>query len=85
MTPTATLTDEEMIVSSADYYVTESVLNPRASAGDIIRFARMNNLTAAITFQINQGGVQKIVVAQKTALKNEDAVKARKAIGMRSI
>ena len=85
MTPPAPMSDEELIESTTDFFVTESTLNPNASAGDIIRFARLSGLTATITFHVNQGGVGKIIALQKTALKKDQAVKARNAIGMRSV
>jgi len=84
MTPAAPppMSEDEMIESATDYFVTESVLDVRAAPGEIVRLARLRKMTASITFHINEGGLAKIVVTQKTKLNAKNANATRKVIGM---
>ncbi|HTF62321.1 MAG TPA: hypothetical protein VK638_06365 [Edaphobacter sp.] len=83
MTPApAHINDEEMIVSTTDYFVTESVLNTRATAADIAGFIRRMKTTGKLSYEMQRGGVRAIVVVERTRLAESAAKDVRQAIGM---
>lgn len=61
------INDEEMVMSEKDYVITETVLNPKASPEEIHSFLKRHRLTGhTTTTHMRQGGVQNIVVTQRT-------------------
>jgi hypothetical protein len=80
--PATHISDEEMIVSTTDYFVTESVLNARATAADIATFIRRMKTTGKLTYETQQGGVRTVVVIERTRLAEPAAKSVRKMIGM---
>jgi hypothetical protein len=76
------VSDEEMIVSTTDFIVTESVLNAKASAADIASFMRRMKTTGKLTYETQQGGVRTIVVIERTKLAGNVSKSVRRMIGM---
>ena len=81
-TPIQQISDDEMIVSATDYFVTESVLNARASADEVAQFLKRMRTTGQITLTTHSGGVRKVVVVERTELTDKSAEVMRRSLGM---
>lgn len=76
------ISDEDMIVATHDYFVTENVLNPKATPAEIDAFVKECKTTGVVTYGINQGGVRSVVVIERTAMDEDDANEVRRILGM---
>lgn len=76
------INDEQMIVGNRDYLVTESVLNPKATPEEIASFLRRNKITGHTTTHMRAGGIQRILVTEKTLAKDAQRNKVRQSLDM---
>jgi hypothetical protein len=76
------VSEEEMIVRTEGYYISENVLNPRATPAEMAEFLRSGKHTGQLNTQTNQGGVLGAVFVQKRKLTMHEDDKVRKALGM---
>lgn len=74
--------DDDMIVSTTDYLLSENVLNPEATAAEIEAFVALHKATSIVTLTTNQGGIRRIVLTEKTKATDGEANLLRKAMGM---
>lgn len=74
--------DDDMIVNNRDYLVTESALNPKASAEEIASFLRRHHVTGTATTHLFEGGVQRILVTEKALAKESRRNKLRETLDM---
>jgi hypothetical protein len=75
--------DENMIIDNKDYLVTESVLNPKASPEEIAAFLKKNRITGhTVTTHMREGGIQRIVVTEKTLARENRREKLRNSLDM---
>lgn len=75
--------EEEMIIRSIDYFVTESTFNPKATSSEIQEFLQKCATTGVTIFSTNNGGSRCIQLTEKLRLNDKQAKDARRAIGMR--
>jgi hypothetical protein len=74
--------DEDMIVSTVDFFVTENTLNPKATAAEIAAFVRKLKTTGQITYTTNEGGVRSVKVVERTRPTDAEANEIRRIMGM---
>lgn len=74
--------DDDMIVSSKDYLVTESTLNPKASPEEIQAFLRRTKTTGKVVTDLRMGGVQQVLLTEKTLARGKQEAEIRSAMGM---
>lgn len=76
------VSEDEMIVSTTDYFLTENVLNPQATAAEVAAFVRKCKTTGQINYTTNQGGTRSVVVVERQKLSENDANDVRRVLGM---
>lgn len=76
------ISDEDMIVNSGDYFVTESTLNLESSPNEAVAFLRRTKTTGQLTFHMTQGALQKIALTEKTKAKGKQSTGIRQAMSM---
>jgi hypothetical protein len=74
--------EDEMIVETVDYFVSEHVLNPKASSQEIASFMKKRKLTGIITTNTNQGGVMKVAVVERSKLNDDEGNNVRRVLEM---
>lgn len=74
--------ESEMIVRTVDYFVTENILNPKASAAEVAAFVQKCKTTGQVNYTTNQGGTQGIAVIERTRLGDRDGNEVRRVLGM---
>ncbi len=76
------VTEDEMIVATKDYLMTENTLNPKATPAEVDAFLRSCKTTGRVTFTKNNGGTRNIVVVEQTAISDEESNEVRRVLGM---
>lgn len=74
--------EEEMILKSEDYFVSENVLNPKATPTEISAFLKKLKTTGLMTINTNQGGIMKVLIVERLRLSDEESVEVRRLLGM---
>lgn len=76
--------DEDMILNTRDYFVSENQLNPHATSEEIAAFLRRARTTGKVEFTwlMNQGGIQRVLVVERTACSDDEANEIRRILGM---
>jgi hypothetical protein len=74
--------EEDMIVSTVDYFVTENTLNPLATPTEVASFVRDGKHTGDLRYVTNQGGVRSILFVERMKLTDDEGNEVRKALGM---
>lgn len=72
--------EDDMILSTTDYFVTENRLNPKATMPEIAAFLRQHKTTGQVT--LNEGGVRGVVVIERTKANQAEANEIRRVLGM---
>lgn len=76
------ITEDEMILSTTEYFVTENKLNPKATAAEVAAFVKEYSTTGLVTYTTNEGGIQGIIVVERKRLNDEESNEVRKVLGM---
>jgi len=76
------ISDDDMIVCSKDYFVTESTLNPKASPDEVQAFLRRTRTTGKVVTDFRMGGVQQVLLTEKTLARGKREADIRSAMGM---
>lgn len=76
------VSEDEMIVETTDYFVSENILNPKATAAEVAAFVRGLQTTGVITTTVNAGGVQGVVVVERQKLDEAESNACRRELGM---
>ena len=76
------ISDDDMIVSSKDFFVTESTLNPKATPVEIQDFLRRTRTTGKVVTDLRMGGVQQILLTEKTLARGKQEAAIRSVMGM---
>ncbi len=77
------VSDDDMILKTADFFVSENTLNPKASSEEVAAFIRKYKVTGqVVTTTTNSGGVQGIVVIERKKLDDHESNDVRRALGM---
>lgn len=74
--------DEEMIVKTVDYLVTETVFNSQASMREIQEFMQKMATSGNASINMGDGGIRRVQLTEKTKLNDKQSREARSAIGM---
>ena len=74
--------DEDMIVDSKDFLVTESLMNPKATPDEIKAFLRRTRTTGKVVTDYRMGGVQTVLLTEKTPASERQEAEIRAAMGM---
>lgn len=74
--------EEDMILSTTDYFVTENRLNPKATADEIAAFVRHFRTTGQVTYTTNEGGVRGVIVVERRKATETEANEIRRILGM---
>jgi hypothetical protein len=75
--------DDEMIIKTVDYFVTESTFNPKATSSEIQEFMEKCATTGTTVFSTNNGGFRGAILTEKLRLNDKQAREVRRTIGMR--
>lgn len=67
--------EEDVIVTSVDSFVTETVVDTSVSTDTLIALLRKKKATGQLTVHLSQGGIQKIVVTEKTRTDSRETEK----------
>jgi hypothetical protein len=78
------ITDDDMILNTKDYFVSENTINPRATPDEVAAFLRKNKTTGRVTFEMipNDGGIRGIQVIERTKCTDTEANEIRRVLGM---
>lgn len=76
------ITEDEMILSTTEYFVTENKLNPKATPSEVAAFVKEYKTTGQVMYTTNEGGVQGVIVTERKKLDDEEANEVRKVLGM---
>lgn len=74
--------EEEMIVETRDYLVSEHIFNPRATVEQIADFIKSEKSTANLRVTYNQGGKRRAVAEERTELSDKESNEVRRVVGM---
>lgn len=74
--------DDEMIVETREFFVSEHIFNRRATAAEVEAFLKSDKRTVNLSMTYNQGGKRATVAVEKTRLSEEEANDVRRVIGM---
>jgi hypothetical protein len=73
--------DQKMIKANVDSLVTDTTIDPRISPETIVDALRRRKTTGQLVFHVSQGGIQKIVLTEKTKADHMQAEKIREILG----
>lgn len=76
------IAEKEIIIQTRDFFVTENILDPTASAADIAAFVHKSKTTGEVTYTTNKGGVRSVLVVERTKATEEEANAIRRIMGM---
>jgi hypothetical protein len=76
--------DDDMILKTADYLVTENTLNEEASADEMVDWIKRMKVTGdlVLTFTTTQGGLRKVVLVERTKVAAAESNEVRRVMGM---
>ncbi|HTF69167.1 MAG TPA: hypothetical protein VK638_41455 [Edaphobacter sp.] len=74
--------EDEMIVSTTDYFVTEANLNPKATLDEVQAFVKRSGTSGTITVTANGGGQRRVFVVEKTECDDLQSNSIRQILGM---
>jgi hypothetical protein len=74
--------EEDMILSTTDYFVTENRLNPKATLVEIEAFVRQFKTKGHITYTLNGGGLRGAIVVERRKATDAEANEIRRILGM---
>lgn len=74
--------EDDMIVSTKDYFVTENTLNPKATFAEVQEFIRKCKTSGNVTVTANGGGLRSVVVVEKSLMDDEQSNEVRRLMGM---
>ena len=70
-----------MIKANVDSLVTDTTIDPRISPETIVDALRRRKTTGQLVFHISQGGIQKVLLTEKTKADDMQAEKIREILG----
>jgi hypothetical protein len=76
--------EQDMIKTNIDSLVTDTTLDPRISPETIVDALRRRKTTGQLVFHLSQGGIQKILLTEKTKANDDQAEIIRKVLGFSS-
>ena len=71
---------EDLAQSSNDYLVTETTLAASATPAEIVAAIRYRKTTGQLIFHLSQGGIQRVVLVERTKTSRAESDKIREAI-----
>lgn len=74
--------EDDMIVSTKDYFVTENTLNPKATFAEVQEFIRKCKTSGSVTVTANGGGLRSVVVVEKSLMDDDQSNEVRRVMGM---
>lgn len=74
--------EDDMIVSTADYLVSENKLNPEASFAEVEAFIRKSKTSGNMVVTTNAGGLRSVVVVEKTRMNDDQSNEVRRIMEM---
>jgi hypothetical protein len=74
--------DDDMIIATKGFYVSENRLNPKATPDEIAAFVRKGGHTGQLQYQTNDGGVLGVLFIEKKNLTDEEDDDIRTVLGM---
>lgn len=76
------VSEEDMIVGTTDYFVTENKLNPSASFAEIQAFVKGYKTSGNIIITASEGGLRSVIVVEKTVMTDDQSNDVRRVMGM---
>jgi hypothetical protein len=73
--------EQKMIKANVDSLVTDTTIDPRISPETIVDALRRRKTTGQLVFHISQGGIQKVLLTEKTKADDMQAEKIREILG----
>jgi len=73
---------EELIKTNVDFLLTETTLDPKISAQSIVTVLRERKTTGELVFNLSEGGIQRILLREKTKADEEESERLRQVMGM---
>jgi hypothetical protein len=73
--------EQDMIKTNVDSLVTDTTLDPRISPETIVEALKRRKTTGQLVFHMSQGGIQKILLTEKTKADDDQASRIRKILG----
>ena len=80
--PREPIADEDMLVSSRDYFVTETKLNPQATVLEVAEFMSRSKTTGQVILTMSEGRTMVAMVSERTKIEEGDANEVRRVLGM---
>lgn len=74
--------EDDLIRTNVDFLLTETVLDTTIPAADVIAVLRRRKTTGHVTIHLSQGGIQKIVLSEKTRATDIQSEKIREVLRM---
>lgn len=74
---------EDLIEQNSDFFVTETTLRKDMDPATMLEFLAHMKLTGTLTFELNQGGVRKVRVSEKTKAPEAQRDQIRELLGMK--
>lgn len=74
--------DEDMVVKSRDYLLTEAEINREATAQEIADFLHRRRVTGEVKTHHREGGIRQVIVTQKTPLNADEGKAVREILDM---
>ncbi len=76
--------EEEMLIKTDDYFVSESHLNPRATFQEITAFLKKRKAKGVMTCTVNEGGTQGVLIVERTKLNDRRSESVREVLENKS-
>ena len=73
--------EQDVVKNNVDSLVTDTTLDPRASADEILAVLKKRKTTGQLVFHLSQGGLQRIALTEKTKANDMQAEKIREILG----
>lgn len=73
--------DEAKIVTNTDYVVTETTFEPKQPLPEILTELRERKTTGQFVIHLSQGGIQKVLLTEKTKTAGAASSKIRGVLG----
>jgi hypothetical protein len=61
----------DLILKSKDYILTESVIDPKMEADQLVTILRYRKTTGTVTITFNQGGISFITVSERKIVESK--------------
>jgi len=74
--------EEDLIKTNVDAFLTETTLDPSLPIPTVLTFLRKRQTTGQLTFFLNQGGIMRVMLTEKTKAKYAAAKKIRAVLDM---